>query len=183
MGRYPVTVQEHRQFVEAGGYRDKQFWRAGGFGESTAPGAWDEQLQYPNRPVVNVSWYEAAAYCAWAGVRLPTDEEWERAARGAEGREYPWGNEEPDPNRANYDEGKVGAPTPVGLYPKGATPEGIMDMAGNVWEWTADWYDEDRSVRGGSWFDLSRGLRAARVRGRPVVRCDYVGFRCVREIP
>jgi serine/threonine-protein kinase len=117
---------------------------------------------------------------------LPTDEEWERAARGAEGREYPWGNEEPDPNRANYDEGKVGAPTPVGLYPKGATPEGIMDMAGNVWEWTADWYEDNvyRSVRWGSWIYLSKYLRAAyRDRVRRDFRNDNIGFRCVREIP
>ena len=72
MGRYPVTVLNYLQFMEAGGYSQEEFWSAGGFGEYTEPGSWQRQLRYPNRPVVEVSWFEAAAYCAWAGGRLPT---------------------------------------------------------------------------------------------------------------
>jgi formylglycine-generating enzyme required for sulfatase activity len=186
IGRYPVTVEEYRRFVEADGYRNRDWWQQGGPGGQTQPEQWEEQLQHPNRPVVNVTWYEAAAYCAWAGVRLPAEAEWERAARGTEARRYPWGNESPDASRANYDETKVGAPTPVGLFPRGATPEGIQDLAGNVWEWTADWYETDKTgvVRGGSWFDESTFLRAAlRLRFGPVLWVDGIGFRCAREVP
>ncbi|HZT33077.1 MAG TPA: SUMF1/EgtB/PvdO family nonheme iron enzyme, partial [Bryobacteraceae bacterium] len=188
MGRYPVTVEEYRRFVEDEGYQNQQFWKEGGYGERTQPDEWEEQLLHPNRPVVNVNWYEAAAYCAWAGGRLPTEAEWERAARGTEGRRYPWGPEPPDASRANYDETKVGTASPVGLFPRGATPapEGICDLAGNVWEWVADWYEEGkyRSVRGGSWLFHSGDLRASyRYRLGPEIRVDYIGFRCAREIP
>ncbi|HWT79628.1 MAG TPA: SUMF1/EgtB/PvdO family nonheme iron enzyme, partial [Candidatus Methylomirabilis sp.] len=164
IGRYPVTVAEYRAFVENDGYEDKRWWTAGGFGERKEPRGWEEQLQHPNRPVVNVNWYEASAYCAWKGVRLPTEEEWKRAAYGTEGREYPWGNEEPDATRANYGETGPRHATPVGLYPAGATPEGVQDMAGNVWEWVDDWYDKNKTVRvlrGGSWFSDATVLRAA----------------------
>ena len=127
IGRYPVTVEEYGRYVEEGGRE---------------PEGWDKQVEYPNRPVVNVSWQDAEAYCGWAGVRLPTEAQWERAARGEEGRAYPWGGEEPDEERANYDQTGIGAATPVGLFGKGATPEGIYDLAGNVWEWVGDWYGE-----------------------------------------
>jgi len=202
LGRYPVTVEDYQRFMEDDGYQNERWWKAGGFGQRSEPGRWEEQSEHPNRPVVGVSWYEAAAYCAWAGVRLPTEAEWERAARGTEGWEYPWGHEPPDPSRANYRETKVGRPSPVGLFPLGATPEGIQDLAGNVWEWIADWYAPDyygksprenpqgprrgegRVVRGGCWFVGSRVLRAAyRYWDVPEDRYDVQSFRCAREIP
>jgi formylglycine-generating enzyme required for sulfatase activity len=164
IGRYPVTVQEYRRFMEDDGYRNEVWWKEGRAGDRSQPDQWEEQLLHPNRPVVNVTWYEAAAYCASVGGRLPTEAEWERAARGTVGRKYAWGDEPPDPSRANYVETKVGKPTPVGLFPRGATPEGIQDLAGNVSEWTADWYDEGqlRVVRGGSW-STDRGTCGRRV--------------------
>jgi formylglycine-generating enzyme required for sulfatase activity len=208
IARYPVTVQEFREFLDdEEGYKSERWWRAGGFGKTNGPDDWDGQVVHPNRPVVNVSWYEAAAYCAWATerlggeVRLPTEAEWERAARGREGRKYPWGDEEPDTERANYDEGKVGHTTPVGLYPRGETPEGIRDLAGNVYEWVADWYGEDyygkspgsnprgpesgeaRVLRGGCWSSYPLLLRAAfRNWIGPVDRGDDIGLRCCREV-
>jgi formylglycine-generating enzyme required for sulfatase activity len=184
IGKYPVTVEEFSEYVEDGG---------------AEPRDWDKQVAHPNRPVVNVSWHEAVAYCRWAGVRLPTEAEWERAARGLADRPYPWGTEEPDPSRANYDETKIGAPTPVGLFPGGATPEGICDLAGNVWEWVADWYGEypkgnqknpagpktgdSRVLRGGAWYFQSGVLGAAnRVRFQPGYRYGIIGFRCARDV-
>jgi eukaryotic-like serine/threonine-protein kinase len=183
IGRYPVTVEEYGRYVEEGGRE---------------PPDWDKQLQYPNRPVVNVSWHEAEAYCTGAGVRLPTEAQWERAARGTEGRHYPWGEKGPDKGRANYYDTGIGQPTPVGLFPKGATPEGIQDLAGNVWEWVADWYGEypkgkqrnpigpktgeGKILRGGSWDVVASILRAAvRVRGGPGSGDDDIGFRCAHN--
>ena len=185
IGRYPVTVAEYRRFAEDEGYQNERWWKAGGFGKSAEPTDWEEQKQHPNRPVTAVSWYEASAYCAWAGVRLPREAEWESAARGREGREYPWGKEKPDATRANYGETRPKHATPVGLYPAGATPEGIQDLAGNVWEWVEDRYEEDklRVLRGGSWYDVSAYLRAAeRLRFVPDGRSDSFGFRVARDV-
>ncbi len=171
IGKHPVTVQEYARFVEDGGPQ---------------PRGWDDQLLRPNCPVVRVSWLDAKAYCDWARVRLPSEAEWERAARGPKGRKYPWGNEEPDPDRANYDDTKLRRPSPVGLFPRGSTPDGVADLAGNVWEWLADWYDDSkdaRVLRGGSWSFLSTYLRASgRYRFPPDYRNDIFGFRCAREV-
>jgi serine/threonine-protein kinase len=164
IARYPVTVLEYIAFIETGGYEQQQHWAAGGFDKFEQPGRWEEQLLHPNWPVTDVSWFEAAAYAAWAGCRLLTEAEWEYAARGTTGRKYPWGNEPPTPDLLNFD-GNVGHPTPVGVYPRGATPEGICDMAGNVWEWCADWYDDtqatSRVYRGGGWFSSARNCQSA----------------------
>jgi formylglycine-generating enzyme required for sulfatase activity len=145
-----------------------------------------------------VSWWEASAYCKWAKGRLPTEAEWERAARGSrENAKYSWGNDPIDETRANYGR-NVGQATPVGLYPKGATTEGVHDMLGNVWEWCSDWYGDypeahvenpkgpqsglDRVLRGGSWSDRPVNVRvSSRYHVPPVVRGSNIGFRCVRE--
>ena len=136
-----MTVVEYQRFFEAGGYEDEQYWKAGAYGERTEPGEWDEQRQFPNRPVVNVSWFEEMAYAAWAGARLLTEAQWERAARGTTGRKYPWGDEQINETLLNYGF-NVGHPTPPGVYPGGVTLDGIVDMAGNVWQWCSDWHDE-----------------------------------------
>jgi formylglycine-generating enzyme required for sulfatase activity len=193
MGRYPVTVLEYERFIAVGGYSKKQFWQAGGYGKFNRPESWERQLRYRNRPVVEVSWYEASAYCAWAGGRLPTEAEWECAARcGREDARYPWGSEEPDENRANFG-GGPGHPTPVGLYPEGATPGGIEDIAGNVGDWVVDCYgrylekevpsDDERVIRGGCWHNNPQSLLvSSRSWSRRYHRFDDLGFRCVREL-
>ena len=172
MGRYPVTVFEYGTFVEAGG---------------PEPSGWEEQSKWPYRPVVRVDWQQAMNYCAWAGCRLATSDEWDLAAAGEEGREYPWGAEAPDRpaadrQRANFDN-RVGRVTPVGLFPAGTAPEGIADLAGNVWEWTDSDYDETtKVVRGGAFNYNAWALRAAfRYRNDPEYRDVLIGFRCVRE--
>ncbi len=200
IGRYPVTVAEFQRFLEAGGYQEERWWKAGGSGQFGVPEDWEKQLPHLTRPVVNVSWYEASAYCAWAGCRLPTEAHWERAARGVDGRRYPWGSEEPSDERASF-QGTVGHATPVGSYPQGATPDGIQDLAGNVWEWCSDRYNNDyyaesptknpagpedgqtRVLRGGSWNDNPERLRASlRDWSLPDNRLNFIGFRCAREV-
>lgn len=183
IGRYPVTVGEFRRFVEHDGYRNEVWWSAGGFGKYAEPDDWDDQSSYPTRPVVGVSWFEAAAYAAFENCRLPTEEEWEFAARGAQGREYPWGDEEPEPARLNFKE-NIGSPTPVGVYPLGVTPEGICDLAGNVWEWCDSWYnsnEDSRVLRGGSFYYYAHFVRSAfRFNLRPDGRDYNYGFRVAR---
>jgi len=200
--KYPVTVEEYQRFVESRGYEEPAPWSVEGWeqreqGGWEAPGRWEEQLEHPNRPVVEVSWWEAEAYAGWLSrqrgkeYRLPRQEEWKRAATSKKG-EYPWGAAEPDAERANFAE-KVGAPTPVGIYPCGDGPYGHSDLAGNVWEWCADeveltddyWSAEQkreggRAVKGGCRVLPAMFLRSAFRNGSPAwLRLDDVGFRLV----
>lgn len=161
----------------------------------------DKRFNGDDQPVVGVTWYAATAYCHWHTMlqvviskgsdqrmiyRLPTEQEWEWAAGGGK-RKYPWGNDKPDETRANYNE-KVGKTTPVGSYPAGATPEGLMDMAGNVWEWMENKYAPDgveRALRGGAWsFDPGDLRCVARDYDNPDNQWLDSGFRvvCAREV-
>jgi formylglycine-generating enzyme required for sulfatase activity len=217
MARYPVTHAQYWAFVQTTGHEPPYEWQEG-----------QPPPHLFNHPVVLVTWYDAVAYCRWLTeqlrawestpgplaallrdhgwqVRLPTEAEWEKAARGADGLLFPWGGE-PDSNRANYDDTGIGATSAAGCFPGGASPYGCLDMSGNVWEWTHSlWgakvdtpdfkypYDpkdgrEDESagrnvfrvLRGGAFLDLERSVRcASRYRSSPFYWDDDVGFRVV----
>ena len=211
LAAYPVTVAQYEGFVQSGGYQNPAYWSEAGWrevgGKREAPDYWQDRVWHqPNHPVVGVSWWEAEAYCRWLGeklhraVRLPTEAEWEWAARGPEGRRYPW-NDAWDTLRANTIESKIYRTTAVGLYPSGAAVVGqaagegggrIYDLAGNVWEWTASAYSMDyaqpqglaqgetdrRVLRGGSWdIDPRRARAACRFGLVPGLCGNFVGFR------
>ena len=191
---YPVTNTQYEKFIHAGGYTKQEilqgFWSEEGRkwrveNNITQPRYWeDAKWNQPDHPVVGVSYYEAEAYAKWAGKRLPTEKEWEKAARGTNGREYPWGNDF-DKDKCNTIESGIGATSRVTRYPNGVSPYGCYDMAGNVWEWTDSWYEEGtyRVLRGGSWSGVRDGARCAgRGRSDPGPGDIGLGFRCVRTI-
>jgi formylglycine-generating enzyme required for sulfatase activity len=177
---------------------------------------WQDQLTYPNRPVMGVCWFEAQAYCSWLDarvrtldgldwieqgyrIRLPTEAEWEKAARAGDLRRYPRGNDKLSEHRANV-QGKIGRASSVGMYPEGANPLGLHDLSGNVWEWTRSvyhpyHYDPTKAetaalqpgnllvFRGGSWINNARDARcAARFRYVPDYYDNYLGFRVVLSL-
>ena len=190
MDLYQVSIRQYARFVEATHHDVPPDW-----GVMNRP-------QHYDRPIANVDWADAVTYCTWAGKRLPTEAEWEKAARGTDGRTYPWGNVHP--TRLHATAGKEvwsnhSALTPGGLLEEGKSPYGIYDMAGNVWEWVSDWYDQDyyktsppqnptgpstgwsKVVRGGSWGSNADGLRSAeRETHVPSFRGFGTGFRCAK---
>ncbi len=181
ISRCPVTNAQYEAFVAAGGYSQRQWWPDGFWAVMqkyhwTEPRYWgDQDWNRPDCPVVGVSWYEALAFCQWlsatedAAITLPTEQQWQRAAQGDDGREFPWGCDEPTINRCNWNRA-VDETTPVTRYPDGASPYGVLDMSGNVWEWTLTPCANDASsnsddaylLRGGCWSsDSPISLRAA----------------------
>ena len=200
---YEVTNEKYLEFVKATGHppaldascatdgcRDGNLWEGESF-----------PRMIRKQPVTQVNWYDAQAYCKWRGKRLPTEAEWEKAARGPSGSLYPWGGGSPK-GRANYNRKWNGnyTMTNVGSYSKGASIYGLHDMAGNVWEWVDDWYNrtyythgtknnpkgytegEFKSLRGGSWVNFPDSLRSSFRRwSRPDVRFNDTGFRCAKS--
>jgi eukaryotic-like serine/threonine-protein kinase len=169
-----------------------------GSNESLTRHTYYGETKYNNYPVIFVDWNMAKTYCGWAGRRLPTEAEWEKAARGTEAFVYPWGNAMPDKMLLNFND-TVGDTTEVGLYPKGASPYGALDMAGNVWEWVNDWFAPDyyqnspasnpsgpstgsnHVLRGGSW-NLDDDMVRSTYRGRHPSEPNLgIGFRCAME--
>ncbi len=191
--RFEVTTARYAKFLAA-------------TGSAHPPDGW-EKLDL-NRgaelPVVGVDWNDAVAYCRWVARRLPTDAEWEKAARGGDGRRYPWGDATPTSAHANHQnaspEAYDGGLTAVGAHPTGRSPYGVDDLAGNAAEWVADWYAESFSrsevrnpkgpesgtahvIRGGGRFDPGERLVAAkRYHGNPELRAEDIGFRCARDV-
>lgn len=170
--RFPVTNADCKKFVEATGYEHPAHWRRGTWPEGKA-----------DHPVVQITWDSAAAYALWAGKRLPTELEWEKAARGTDGREWPWGNDF-NINKCNTSESGIWDTTPVGKYsPAGDSPYAAADMAGNVWEWIGGKPSALRMpLRGGNWLDTGDQARTHyRRMHTPKRKNDFVGFRCAAD--
>jgi len=191
--KYEVTVLRYAEFLRTGGSRQ--------------PAHWEEanEARGGDLPVIGVNWHDADAYCRWAGKRLPTEAEWEKAARGPDARIYPWGNEEPISARASFGKSSAGpyegGLAAVGSYDAGKSPYGIYDLAGNAAEWVADWFAESSAhgdvrnpkgpdngitkvIRGGGWYDPPKRISASwRMHASPDNRADDVGFRCAGNLP
>ncbi len=184
IARFPTTNQEYREFVQCTGHRIPIHWQRGTFPTGTG-----------KHPVVNVSWTDAAAFAKWRGARLPTEAEWEKAARGDDERPYPWGPRFTEGERCNGNN-QVGMTTPVDEFPEGRSEYGVWDLCGNAYEWCHDFYDEEyyknspttnpkgpeggqeRVVRGGCYMESRAGLRATHREGVvEVTTRDTIGFR------
>jgi len=193
----PVTVAEYLRFLQLSNYTKPLFFRVqklkSSHGLENKEIAWEKISwanfvqdttlikQYQYHPIIYVSWEDAVQYATWAGKKLPTEQQWEKAARGHDGRMYPWGNQSPTPHLGNFTK-QIGGTTPVGQYsPQGDSPYGCVDMSGNVWEWCADWYNNTESfkmIRGGSWYFTNRIFIR---HDNNITNTDNdVGFRCVR---
>jgi formylglycine-generating enzyme required for sulfatase activity len=194
LDRHLVTVERYRKFIDAGGYREKQYWHPRGWRmittyKMTAPRFWNEEkwarFLRNDRPVVGVSWYEADAFCRWAGRRLPTDIEWEAAARGFEGRIHPWGDEW-DPRAARVRGQGARVTWPIGQFRRGVGPFGHYDLVGNVWQWTStpsvpNDPDSPMMTRGGSWASRPDQNRTDVWNAYdPSGQHSHVGFRTAR---
>jgi formylglycine-generating enzyme required for sulfatase activity len=168
IAKTPVTNAQYKAFVDAIGCQPPQHWPGGQVPKGRE-----------NHPVDQVDWQDAQNFCAWAGLRLPTEQEWEKAARGTDGREYPWGGWQA--GRCNSSEAKIRGTSPVDRFPSGASPYGLLDMAGNVSEWCGDLYLCDptvRPLRGGSFFFDARFVRCAAYDWRdPGDLYGFIGFR------
>lgn len=199
--KFEVTNSRYLAFVRSTGHRVPQNPK------NPARNLWDGDSisdSLVDRPVINVDWYDAAAYCKWAGKRLPTEAEWEKAAKGTSDRRFPWGNVEPTAKHLNYNQRWIGEKTlmPVGSYEAGKSPFGVYDMAGNVWEWVNDWYDAQyyekspqknpqgpeagvkKVIRGAGWQNETPTIRIfTRVESDPTVRNESTGFRCASNAP
>ena len=184
----PVTNAEFAPFIGKG-YRERAAWSAAGWEwrereRIERPRFWEDEAWRaylePGQPVVGVSFHEAEAFARWLGLRLPAEAEWERAARGEDGRRYPWG-EAWDPSRAHH-RGGARRTLPVGSFPQGRSPHGLLDCAGNVWEWCAGEYAPGlRSARGGGWNAHPPQLRCASRNAWPAnARFSNLGFRLAR---
>ncbi len=183
--KYEVTNAKYRQFLKTTNHRKPYGWE-------------DKNFNRDNQPVVGVSWEDAIVYCEWAAKRLPTEAEWEKAARGEDELMFPWGPNWHKQNANSADAGKKKTVS-VGSHPQGISPYGVHDMAGNVWEGCADWYVSNyylispksnppgpvtsnaRVIRGGGWFDSPAQLRTSnRYYSHPMVRYNSIGFRCAK---
>jgi ergothioneine biosynthesis protein EgtB len=208
--QYPVTCEQYRLFIQAGGYQTSAYWSGEGWQwlqhhSVIQPFYWSDHPTYDLHPVCGVSWYEAEAYANFVGKRLPTEAEWEKAAGWKNAAQlplrYPWGDELPSEKYCNYGH-IVGQTTPVNQYPKSVSPSGCHDMIGNVWEWTSSWFQgypgfisypykgysqayfdgQHRVLRGGSWATRSWALRNPfRNWYHPHVREIFAGFRCAQD--
>lgn len=208
--RYPVTCKQYRVFMEAGGYQNSQWWSNQGWqwlqdNPVAQPLYWSDAPTWDNHPVCGISYYEAEAYAEFVGKRLPTEAEWEKAASWNPVTErchtYPWGDAQPDSQRCNHSN-VARRTTPVNAYPAGQSAYGCYDMLGNVWEWTASWFDgyegfvaypyrgysqvyfdgQHRVLKGGSWATRPWAMRSSfRNWYYPGVRQILAGFRCAWE--